>query len=96
MTKCKFPRDPIVTIRDGYIFRKKFLHREIIDLELLWLAAYGLRVNSEDLQKNQGIWAPDSGPCDLRGGKQRAMCRLPSNSRFYSWRHRDKELANLI
>ena len=95
MTKCKFLRDPLLTTRNGYIFRKKFPHTETIDRELLWLAAYGLRENRYELQRNQGIWVPDSGPCDLGGGEQKAICSLQSNSRHYSWSQRDKESAKI-
>ena len=71
--------------------RKQFSQSEIIDREIMWLHAYGLQNARKELKRNQGIWAPDGGPCDL--SEQRAKCSLPSHSKFYSWGLRNKEAA---
>ena len=59
----------------------------------MWLHAhFGIK---RDFQKafnsgrrNNGIWVPDGGVCELSGQKEK--CELPTQSQLYSWGKRDK------
>ena len=42
-------------------------------------------------KRNNGIWAPDGGTCELSGPA--AKCELPTGSKLYSWGNRDKVLT---
>ena len=75
--------------------RKEFPHTEIINREIMWLHAYGLQDVKKEWKRNEGIRAPNSGPCNLIENEQTA-CIFTSNDKFYSWRHRDKEPAKML
>ena len=74
--------------------RKNFLYAENIDLEIMWLHALGLDSNmvEDALKQNNGIWAPDSGPCDTNEPSK--ICELQSGSKLYTWGQRNKEKLN--
>ena len=76
--------------RGAIIIRKDYLHAGKIDNELMWLDALGLKDKEE--RRNHGIWAPDSGSCNI--AETRKNCELPLGSKFYSWAQRDKEMPN--
>ena len=60
--------DPIFsTPSSAYIMRKKFVHAEKINLEIMWTHAFGLYSShvEETIKQNNGIWAPDGGPCTI-------------------------------
>ena len=83
--------DPVFsTPSSAYIMRKKLVHTERINLEIMWSHALGLYSDyvKETIKQNNGIWAPDSGPCEPVG--QTEVCSLPSGSEFYSWGKRNK------
>ena len=61
----------------------------------MWLYAYGLQDVKKELKRNEGIRAPDSGPCNLIE-KEQTECIFTSNEKFFSWRHRDKEPAKIL
>ena len=88
-----FISDPVFSTRFTFIVRKKFIHAEKIDLEIMWLHALGLDTNNvhDEIKKNNGIWAPDSGPCERV--EQTEICSLPSGSEYYSWGQRNKVKA---
>ena len=71
--------------------RKNLVHAEKIDLEIMWSLALGIQTNyvNKDIKKNDGIWAPDSGPCEQTD--QTEVCSLPPGSKYYSWGQRNKE-----
>ena len=54
----------------------------------MWLDALGLKQ-----WKNHGIWAPDSGSCDIAETRMQE-CKLPFGSKFYTWGERDKGISN--
>ena len=76
--------------------RKNFIHAEKIDLEIMWLHALGLDTNNvhDEIKKNNGIWAPDSGSCEP--AKETITCELPSGSRYYSWGQREKGACPIV
>ena len=93
--------EPVFSVRFAFIMRKNFVYAEKIDLEFMWSDALGLSTNYfEDtidmikIKQNNGIWAPDSGPCEPVG--QTEVCLLPSGSEYYSWGKRNKGKAQLL
>lgn len=70
--------------------RKNYIHAEKIDRELMWSHALGLSTNhvEEEIKTNDGIWAPDSGPCEQT--EQTEVCSLPPGSKYFSWKEREK------
>ena len=84
-------RDPLFSTSAAFIFRKGYEHSAKIDNELMWLDALGR--NEEKPWRNHGIWAPDSGSCDI-ADKTRKECELPIGSKFYTWGERDKGISN--
>ena len=80
--------------------RKKYKYAEKIDLEFMWLHALGLNsygdesesLVDDELKRNEGIWAPDSGPCAYI--EHNKICSLSSGAKYYSWANRNKERAN--
>ena len=91
----------MISNRAGFILRKKYEYAETIDLEFMWLHALGLNSNnyadvslgaSDELKRNKGIWAPDSGPCP--DSKCSKICILSSGAKYYSWAIRNKEKAD--
>ena len=68
--------------------RKGYEHIEKIDRELMWLDAYGLQEPRNEIRRNKGIWAPDSGPCTTKTARK--PCKLPSGSKMYSFANREK------
>ena len=81
--KYLYCRDPLFSTFVSFIMRKNFQHRENINIQLMWFDALGLRNVKSSLVRNEGIWAPDSGPCGnatQAGGE----CRLsPEASHDY-------------
>ena len=57
----------------------------------MWSHALGINSKNvdKDIKKNNGIWAPDSGPCEQT--EQTEICFLPSGSKYFSWGQRNKE-----
>ena len=90
-------RDPLFSTSAAFIFRKGYEHSAKIDNELMWLDALGhVDLNKEETKdewRNHGIWAPDSGSCDI-AGQTRKVCELPFGSKFYTWGERDKGISN--
>ena len=76
--------------------RKNFIHAEKIDLEIMWLHALGLDTNNvhDEIKKNNGIWAPDSGLCEP--AKETEPCKFPTGSRYYSWGQREKGTCQIV
>ena len=74
--------------------RKDFPQAEKIDLGLMWFHQLGLGTSYVDdkINQNEGIWAPNSGKCEL--SQHTENCELPSGSKYYSWGQRDKEKPN--
>ena len=71
--------------------RKDFPHADKIDLGIMWFLQLGLGANYVDkINQNEGIWAPNSGTCEL--SEHTEGCQLPSGSKYYSWGQRDKEM----
>ena len=90
-------RDPVFSTRGAHIVRKKFGHADKIDLEIMWSDALGLRSSiyvDDEIKQNNGIWAPDSGPCEPE--KDTVTCELPSGSRYYSWAQREKGTCPIV
>ena len=86
-------RDPLFNTRSAFIIRKGYEHIEQIDNELMWLDAFGLQAVENEVRRNSGIWAPDSGPCDEK--ETRKPCKLPSGSKLYSFADREKVIMLL-
>ena len=90
--------EPVFSVRFAFIMRKNFVDAEKIDLEFMWSHALGLSTNyvleTETIKQNNGIWAPDSGPCEPVG--QTEVCSLPSGSEYYTWGKRNKGKAQLL
>ena len=59
--------EPVFSVRSAFIMRKKFVHAEKINLEIMWTHAFGLYSShvEETIKQNNGIWAPDGGPCTI-------------------------------
>ena len=79
--------------------RKKFHHADKIDLEIMWSDALGLssRYVWGEIKQNNGIWAPDSGPCEP--AEKTAPCQFPSaasGSGWFSWSQREKETCPIV
>ena len=81
-------RDPLFNTRGAFIIRKGYGHIEKIDIEFMWLDAFGLQEPEEEIRRNTGIWVPYAGQCDLKETKK--PCKLPSGSKMYSWANREK------
>ena len=68
----------------------------------MWLHALGLNSNNnvdlvgaaDELKRNQGIWAPDSGTC--ADSERNKICTLSSGAKYYSWANRNKEKGKLL
>ena len=86
-------RDPVFsTLGGAHIMRKDFPHAEKINLGIMWFQQLGLGKNHIDdkINQNNGIWAPNTGTCEL--SKHTERCKLPSGSKYYRWNQRDKEM----
>ena len=77
-------------------------HTQKINLKYMWLHALGLNAQKVDekLKRNEGVWAPDGGPCKVKDMHLRKGCtsqrvlslgRDESDKLFYSWAKRNKE-----
>ena len=102
LDNCNISSDPLISNRAGFILRKKYKYAEKVDLEFMWLHALGMNSNNnvdlvgaaDELKRNQGIWAPDSGPC--ADSERNKICTLSSGAKYYSWANRNKEKGKLL
>ena len=88
-------RDPLYSTNGAYIIRKNFPHTSKINNEIMWLHAhFGIFRDFHTGNRNDGIWAPDGGVCELT--EQTEKCELPDGAEPYSWGKRDKVSDQLL
>ena len=74
-------------------------HTQMINLKYMWLHALGLNSQEVDikLKRNEGVWAPDGGPCKLKdthlskGCTRYTWMKIDSAQHLYNWDTRYKE-----